>query len=379
MHTSKKYLTTSALFLCLLLHFNPSWTYAVSIPIPETIAIEEPTPPSESSTSDFGFNFGSVIESVTSLVRSLNHGVAVPESDQTDWSCQPSEQHPYPVVILHGLFAPGFESWRVISKRLSEVGYCVYQLKYGMIPGFETLGGLSDIRISAKELDSFISKVLTATSAQKVDLIGHSLGTVVARWYLKYLDRQMSHPQQNQTQQQREPRVRSLVSIAPIGRGTSIQGLLPMIQTLGTSGFIAETVQQYCTPCVQVLEGSSLLKALYGRDGLQGEVPGVQYLNIVTNHDNIVTPFTNGIMTLPESKSNSKPKSKSASTSDTNTTDLDTSLKLKNLVIEDYCDYNPEYSSHCGIFQSPFAFHATNAFLSTGLMDLDAVSLSCTL
>ena len=54
-----------------------------------------------------------------------------------------------------------------------------------MIPGFETIGGLAVIRDSAKELGTYITKVLAITSfpsTQKVDLIGHSEGTVVARY-----------------------------------------------------------------------------------------------------------------------------------------------------------------------------------------------------
>lgn len=253
-----------------------------------------------------------------------------------------------------------------------------------MIPGFETMGGLTDIRKSAKELDAFITKVIATTSSpstQKVDLIGHSEGTVVARYYLKFLDRQGQPQQKNEeeegstdettTNQERPGRVRSLVSIAPVGKGTSVQGLLSMTQVLGVFDFLADAVQQYCAACVQLLEDSELMKSLYGDDGLQGEVPGVRYLNIVTSRDEMVTPFTNGVMTIPEA-----PESTS-----TDVTRVEVEAEapwLQNLVIENHCDFNVEHSSHFGIFQSPFAFHATNAFLSSDSGALDA-TIPCTL
>lgn len=50
-----------------------------------------------------------------------------------------------------------------------------------MLPNLDDVGGLTDIRDSAKELDAFVNKVLEATSATQVDVIGHSEGTVVPR------------------------------------------------------------------------------------------------------------------------------------------------------------------------------------------------------
>ncbi|KAF8927966.1 hypothetical protein BGZ47_001881 [Haplosporangium gracile] len=322
--------------------------------------------------SDLVLNVKAALDSVADIFQSFNNGISSPESNQTDWSCQLTEEHPNPVIMLHGLISPAFKSWRIMARRLSEAGYCVYKLKYGMIPGFDTMGGLSDIRDSAKELDTFITKVLSSSpSAQKVDLIGHSEGTVVARYYLKFLDgqdpSQPQHQQEKKILQERERRVRSLVSIAPVGKGTSVQGLLSMTQDLGVFDFLAEIVQQYCVACVQLLEDSELMQALYGEDGLQGEVPGVRYLNIVTSRDDIVTPFTNGVMTIseaPESTDAVKVKVEA--------------LRLQNLVIENHCGINPDYSNHFGIFQSPFAFHATNAFLSSNPNTLDA-TIPCTL
>ncbi|KAG9061562.1 hypothetical protein KI688_007141 [Linnemannia hyalina] len=323
--------------------------------IPDSLEIvkadtAQPTPP-----SDLVHTVEAALGSIADIFQSLSNGDSSHESDQTDWSCQLTDEHPNPVIMLHGLIAPSFT--RILC-----------------LPG-----GLTDIRESSKELDAFITKVLAATSSpstQKVDLIGHSEGTVVARYYLKFLDRQ-SQPQQKSEEdttdetihQERPGRVRSLVSIAPVGKGTSVQGLLSMTQVLGVFDFLADAVQQYCAACVQLLEGSELMKALYGDDSLQGEVPGVRYLNIVTSRDDMVTPFTNGVMTVPEvTKSTDVARVK---------IEADAPW-LQNLVIENHCDVNPNYSNHFGIFQSPFAFHATNAFLSSDSGTLDA-TIPCAL
>ncbi|KAG0277425.1 hypothetical protein BGZ96_002858, partial [Linnemannia gamsii] len=252
-------------------------------------------------------------------------------------------------------------------------------LKFGMIPGYGTLGCLTDMRESAKELDVFIQKVLAATAAasnttsastQKVDIVAHSAGAVVARYYLKFLDRQGKQQQEQQegeeSLQERPGRVRSLVSIAPVGKGTSVQGFIAMMRVLGIYDSVANIVQQYCVACVQLLEGSEFMQKLYGDDGLQGEVPGVRYLNVITSRDEAVTPFINGVMEIPE-----PPKFNEAF--GVARTEIEASPQLQNLVIENHCDFNPNQSDHCGLFQSPFAFHATNAFLSSdsGAIDTD--------
>lgn len=54
-------------------------------------------------------------------------------------------------------------------------------MKYGMIPELDTVGGVVDMRESAKELSVYIDKVLAATEAQRVDLVAHSEGGTVSR------------------------------------------------------------------------------------------------------------------------------------------------------------------------------------------------------
>src|SRR5690348_4689922 len=93
-----------------------------------------------------------------------------------DWSCKPSAAHPRPVVLVHGTFADMSDSWQALSPLLVNNGYCVFALNYGSYAGSGAVGvyGTGEIRNSAKELSAFVDKVLAATGAAEVDLVGHS-------------------------------------------------------------------------------------------------------------------------------------------------------------------------------------------------------------
>ncbi|KAF9336724.1 hypothetical protein BG006_007620 [Podila minutissima] len=350
-------------------------------------------------------------------VLSMMAGAVEPEdpsydpkvTDYTDWSCKPSKAHPYPVIMLHGLLAPSFTSWAYLAQKLSENGYCVFQfllgnayipqLKYGMLPNMDDVGGLTDIRDSAKELDAYVDKVVDATGATQVDLIGHSEGTVVPRWYLRYLDG--------------AARTRSLVSISPIGRGTSLQGLLGVSQVFGLFDFLNKQVAQYCPACVQLLDNSDFMQELYEDD--QESVPGVRYLNLVTRNDQLVTPFTRGLMKVAKSVKKGVKKTVEKTIEKTvekiekklqhplehgdqenddddddededDNEDQDTPKDLvmknddiQNMVLEDYCDLDATHSNHFALFRAPFTFSAIDAFLSPWEKSISRRELVCSL
>ncbi|KAG0029811.1 hypothetical protein BGZ81_003382 [Podila clonocystis] len=309
-------------------------------------------------------------------------------TDYTDWSCKPSKAHPYPVIMLHGLLAPSFTSWAYLAQKLSESGYCVFQLKYGMLPNLDNVGGLTDIRDSAKELDAYVDKVLDATGATQVDVIGHSEGTVVPRWYLRYLDG--------------AARTRSLVSVSPIGRGTSLHGLLGVSEVFGFFDFLNKQVEQYCPACVQLLDKSDFMQELY--EGNQESMPGVRYLNLVTRNDQLVTPFTRGLMKIAKDVKKSVKKGvekiekklqhplkhgdeedegdKDEDENEDQNTPKDLVMKnddIQNMILEDYCDLDETHSNHFALFRAPFTFSAIDAFLSPWEKSISRRELVCIL
>ena len=64
---------------------------------------------------------------------------------------------------------------------------------------------------SAGELNAFVDKVLAATGAAEVDLVGHSQGGMMPRYYLKFLGGAAE--------------VHTLVGLSPSNHGTTLDGL----------------------------------------------------------------------------------------------------------------------------------------------------------
>ena len=185
-----------------------------------------------------------------------------PEGDVpgvNDWSCRPSAAHPRPVVLVHGTFGDRRHLLEPLSRALLGAGYCVFSLDYGN-------RATQDIPTSAQTLKGFTDKVLAATGARKVSMVGHSQGGMMPRYYLKVL---------GGTQ-----KVDDLVGLVPSNHGTDDTGPgNPLTQAVfGT----------LCPACVQQTAGSPFLTHLNAGD----ETPGhVSYTQITTRYDEVVTPY----------------------------------------------------------------------------------------
>ncbi len=195
-----------------------------------------------------------------------------------DWSCKPTAAHPRPVVLVHGTFADMSNSWQAISPLLKNNGYCVFALNYGDYNGSAAIGvyGVDDIPTSAAELNAFVDKVLAATGAAEVDLVGHSQGGMMPRYYLKYLGGAAE--------------VRALVGLSPSNHGTTLDGLFILSNFFpGANQFTGAL----CPACEQQRAGSAFITTLNSG----GEtVPGVDYTVIQTRYDQVVTPYTSAFL-----------------------------------------------------------------------------------
>ena len=87
----------------------------------------------------------------------------------------PSGRGPRPIIVLHG-YAMNRANFVPLAFRLRRAGL-------GPIYGFEywTLGRTA---AGARQLGWFVEQVLAASGAGEVDIIGHSMGGVVARYYI---------------------------------------------------------------------------------------------------------------------------------------------------------------------------------------------------
>ena len=85
-------------------------------------------------------------------------------------------QGPRPLIVLHG-YAMNRANFFVLARRLAKAGI-------GPIYGFEywTLGRTA---AAARQLGWFVDQVRASTGAAQVDLVGHSMGGIVARYYVR--------------------------------------------------------------------------------------------------------------------------------------------------------------------------------------------------
>ncbi|WP_203337838.1 esterase/lipase family protein [Nocardioides limicola] len=224
-----------------------------------------------------------------------------------DWTCQPTRQHPRPVVLVHGTIGNKNTNWQTYAPLLKNHGYCVFALTYGVEPGtplpLDQFGGMSRMERSAEQLAAFIAEVRRATGARKVDLIGHSQGTLMPNYYVKFLGG--------------AKHVKRYVSLAPLWHGTEISTATTLAQAFG----INPADLPPCHACGQFYPGSEFLEQL--RAGGMAAA-GVEYTNIMTRYDQLVVPYTSGH-----------------------------EEGMRNIVVQDVC--GSDYSEHFQIASDPVA------------------------
>jgi triacylglycerol lipase len=182
----------------------------------------------------------------------------IPPPGANNFSCKPSAAHPDPVVLVHGTFGDMTVSWNLIAPALERLGYCVFALDYGQ-------RATGPIARSAHELKRFIDRVLAATGARNVSIVGHSQGGMMPRYYVKFLGG--------------AKRVDDLVGLAPSNHGTTNPA--------------APIVAPGCRACAQQEAGSRFLRRLNAGD----QTPGpVSYTVVETRNDEVVTPYTSAFL-----------------------------------------------------------------------------------
>ncbi len=185
----------------------------------------------------------------------------VPPPGANDYSCSPDAAHPQPVVLVNGTFETMDKNWVTMSPSLAGRGYCVFAFNYGN----RATGPIED---SAVELKAFVATVLKATGSKQVDLVGHSQGGMMPRYYLKYLGG--------------AKKVDDLVGISPSNHGTTM--------SMDTGGLSP------CRACEQQAAGSAFLTDLNaGGDTVRGP----DYTVLTTIYDEVVTPYASQFLVGP--------------------------------------------------------------------------------
>jgi triacylglycerol esterase/lipase EstA (alpha/beta hydrolase family) len=191
---------------------------------------------------------------------------------------------------VHGTLENMAYNWFTLSPLLHNLGYCVFALNYGQepgrvagLPGSLPPGGTGDIPTSAGQLSAFVDQVLSETGAAKVDIVGHSQGGMMPRYYVRFLGG--------------AGKVHALVGLSPSNHGTTVNGLSALLD-LVPGGAGRDGLGAGCgISCEQQLVGSPFMTQLNaGGD----TVPGINYANIETRYDEVVTPYTSAFLSGPD-------------------------------------------------------------------------------
>ncbi|MFI1917882.1 esterase/lipase family protein [Nocardia sp. NPDC020380] len=225
---------------------------------------------------------------MTSFLGAFAYGLAHPDAappGANDWNCKPSPEHPQPVVLVHGTWLNTYDSFAYLSPQIARAGFCVFAFNFGrenilsggglgtILPGRYGVGPMED---SAEQLAQFVDRVLAATGAQSVDIVGHSQGGPVTSQYLKFDGGQ--------------GKVAKVITFGATNHGTTLLGIASLgrfIENLGLDimGFDEPFIGQ---ANVEQAVGSPF----YAKLNADGDtVPGVDYTAVGTVHDEISNPY----------------------------------------------------------------------------------------
>ncbi|MCI4061716.1 lipase [Micromonospora sp. R77] len=194
--------------------------------------------------------------------RTATSTAAPPDAAATADTALAAAADANPVIVVGGLIGVSI-AYEPIAARLRADGYRVwiYQL-----PNL----GFGDIRESAKALSSYVDQVRASTGAAKVDLVTHSEGGLVSRWYVKFLGG--------------GAKVDHYLSLGSPQYGTYVANILKFVGLGSCAGIPA---------CQQMSIGSSFLGDLNGGDDTPGTV---RWSTIRTWQDELVRPVDNAVL-----------------------------------------------------------------------------------
>ncbi|KAG0367223.1 putative secreted lipase [Gamsiella multidivaricata] len=189
-----------------------------------------------------------------------------------NYACKPTAAHPRPVILVHATLLT-VDSWSDIAPALIKNGYCVFGLTYGRYKN-STFGGLAPIEDSAQELATFADNVLGKLNVTQVDIVGHSQGGILARYWMKYLGG--------------GGKVYRHVGVSPINHGTTLDSITTWAKAFKIFA-PSQVISDFFAPSFyQMVDSSDFIKKLNAGGDI---APGVVHSNIATKYDEVVTPY----------------------------------------------------------------------------------------
>jgi len=172
---------------------------------------------------------------------------------------------PRPVVMVHG-FNSNYKTWTAYlgpQGYLAELGLQGFAVGDGQVPGVMETGSVSDpfkrtnsIAQNAVILGEYIDHVQQATGAEKVDLLGHSMGGMISRYYI---DRVMTKDNVAQMIILGTPMAGSACSILPASLGLMLPATLEIQPSYMVGVFNQQIIHRKGVP-FHALAGTKLLE-----------------------------------------------------------------------------------------------------------------------
>lgn len=161
----------------------------------------------------------------------------------------------------------------------------MFALTYGVDPSTpfpaNQVGGVEPMEQSAPQLGAFVDRVLAATGAKKVDIVGHSEGATMPDYYALF--------------DGGAAKIDHHVGIAGVLHGTNLLGA-GTLESLAKGFGYGSPQLPFCGSCSEFITGSPFITKL---DAAGLAAPGVTYTMISTRYDELVNPYDSGFIDSP--------------------------------------------------------------------------------
>lgn len=209
-----------------------------------------------------------------------------PPPGANDPNAAPTKEHPRPVLLLHAFMSNQSFNFQAGAPFLRNHGYCVFTMNWGKPTWAGRMSvpchGSADLAISARQLADEVERIKQRFGLDKIDLVGHSGGGgLLMQYYLNVLDGYHN--------------VDKAISIAPSNHGVSFSTLTYIMRNC-TPRMYHLMARKIFPLCDQGAPDSETIELVYGKGDTR---PGTTYTVIMTEHDQIVTPYRKAFLDGP--------------------------------------------------------------------------------
>ncbi|MFD0360822.1 esterase/lipase family protein [Nocardia sp. GCM10030253] len=225
---------------------------------------------------------------MTSWLAAFGYGLLNPDAappGSNDWNCKPTAEHPRPVLMVHGTWMNAYNGFAYLGQPIKDAGFCTFTFNYGrsnmleggglgsVLPGVMGTGYIED---SAKQLATFVDRVLTVTGASEVDLVAHSQGGSMSNYYTKF--------------EGGAAKVKNLITYGATHHGTSLDGIGALGRAINNFGIdILGFIEIFVGHAgIQQTIGSDFVNKLNANGDT---IAGIDYTVVGTRYDEITNPY----------------------------------------------------------------------------------------